>query len=70
MESEIYNLKDTVQTGEYIALLYTDSGDPMGTMHGNDLDYLINNLKNVTSETNCTYILLEIIDNFLGKTIH
>ena len=70
MEAELKEFKNTAQIGEYIALLYTDSGDPMGTMHGNDLDYLINHLKNVTSETNCTYILLEIIDNYSGKTIH
>ena len=70
MQEEIKDFKNTAQAGEYFALLYDRTGDPMGTMHGNDLDFLINELKNITGETNCTYILLEIIDNFVGKTIH
>lgn len=70
MNLEFCDLKYTAQVGEYIALLYDNTGDPMGTMHGNDLKYLTNHLKDVISETNCTYILLEIIDNFSGKTIH
>ena len=70
METELREFKNTAQSGEYIALLYTDLGDPMGTMHGNDLNYLIDHLKEITDETNCSYILLEIIDNFSGKTIH
>jgi len=70
VEAELKEFKNVAKIGEYIAILYTTEGDAMGTLHGNDLTYLIDHLKTVTIETNCTYILLEIIDNFSGKTVH
>jgi len=66
----LFNYDQHSKVGDYLALIYTNDGDPMGSISGTNLDKLMNHLQEATEETNCNYILLEIIDSFRSKTLH
>ena len=66
----LHNYTENSKIGDYIALIYDDEGDPLGSMEGSDLRDLIEHLEEVTKEKDYHYILLEVIDNFRNKTFH
>jgi hypothetical protein len=58
------------KTGEFIALIYDQDGDTMGSLTGPNLESLKQKLEEAAEISNCNYLLLEVIDNYKSITIH
>ena len=55
--------------GDYIALLFNKDGRPVHSMSSPDMDDFTEDLASIT-EADGTYIIMKIIQNDLGRTLH
>ena len=63
-------IQNHTNVGEFLALIYDNKGDPVGSLRGTDLPALVEHVKAAAADINCSYVLLEVIDNFAAKSIH
>jgi hypothetical protein len=65
-----FGLIEEGNENEYVAFVYDADGEPSGTIVGFNAKSMSKELKDNTHGLNYRFVLLKVIENYMGQTFH